>query len=211
MTEHIQTAFSFPAVGRKEVRAAFDGGRLTSDAGVMLLAQAKRRLGPAERLAECIADPRDPTRTAHAVSDILRARVLAIGCGYDDGNDLDTLRLDPGFKLACGRLPDSGTDLCSQPTVSRWENAPTLREIIRLMGAMVDIYCESCANPPEAVTLDIDDTVDVVHGHQQLSLFNAHFDERCFLPIHVYDTAAGRPVAMILRPGKTPSGKEVRG
>ena len=76
---------------------------------------------------------------------------------------------------------------------------------------MVDVYCASYAAPPAAVTLDIDDTVDVVHGHQQLSLFNAHYDERCFLPIHVYDTATGRPVAVILRPGKTPSGKEVRG
>jgi Transposase DDE domain group 1 len=62
-----------------------------------------------------------------------------------------------------------------------------------------------------AVTLDIDDTLDVVHGHQQLALFNAHYDERCFLPIHVYDTAVSRPVAVLLRPGKTPSGKEVRG
>jgi hypothetical protein len=61
------------------------------------------------------------------------------------------------------------------------------------------------------VTLDIDDTVDVAHGHQQLSFFNAHYDERCFLPIHVYDTATARPVAVLLRPGKTPSGKEVRG
>ena len=64
---------------------------------------------------------------------------------------------------------------------------------------------------PTAVTLDIDDTLDVVHGRQQLSLFNAHHDERCFLPIHVYDTATARPVAVILRPGKTPSGREVRG
>jgi len=108
-------------------------------------------------------------------------------------------------------LPDTGHDLCSQPTMSRWENAPTLREIIRLMGVMVDLYCASYARPPAAVTLDIDDTLDVVHGHQQLSLFNAHYDERCFLPIHVYDTATSRPVAMLLRPGKTPSGKEVAG
>jgi hypothetical protein len=76
---------------------------------------------------------------------------------------------------------------------------------------MVDLYCASYPAPPVAVTLDIDDTVDVVHGHQQLSFFNAHYDERCFLPIHVYDTASGRPVAVILRPGKTPSGREVRG
>ena len=89
--------------------------------------------------------------------------------------------------------------------------APNLRDLIRLMGVMVDLYCASYETPPEAVTLDIDDTVDVVHGHQQLSLFNAHYDERCFLPIHVYDTAVSRPVAVLLRPGKTPSGKEVRG
>jgi Transposase DDE domain group 1 len=65
--------------------------------------------------------------------------------------------------------------------------------------------------PPRAVTLDIDDTVDVVHGHQQLSLFNGHYDERCFLPIHVYDTATARPVAVLLRTGTTPSGQEIRG
>jgi hypothetical protein len=134
-----------------------------------------------------------------------------VACGYEDADDLDHLRSDPGFKLACGRWPDTGRDLCSQPTMSRWENAPTLREVIRMTYAMIDIYCASYAHPPAAVTLDIDDTVDVVHGHQQMSLFNAHFDERCFLPIHVYDTATSRPVTMLLRPGKTPSGKEVRG
>src|SRR3954447_15759331 len=99
----------------------------------------------------------------------------------------------------------------SQPTVSRLENTPGLRALIRLGRVMVDLYCASYAAPPAAVTLDIDDTCDVVHGQQQLSLFNAHHDERCFLPIHVYDTATSRPVAMILRPGKTPSGREVRG
>jgi hypothetical protein len=144
----------------------------------------------------------------HFVASILRARVLAIACGYEDANDLDRLRGDPAFKLACGRLPDSGGDLCSQPTVSRWENAPDLKTIIRLTYAMVDAWCDSYAHEPEAVTLDIDDTLDVVHGAQQLSLFHAHHDERCFLPIHIYDTATGRPVAMILRPGKTPSGRE---
>jgi hypothetical protein len=78
------------------------------------------------------------------------------------------------------------------------------------MGVMIDLYCASYTVPPAAVTFDIDDTVDVAHGHQQLSLFNAHYDERCFLPIHVYDTATSRPVAVLLRPGKTPSGIEVR-
>lgn len=211
MTDDSLPPFSFPAVSRKKVTAAFDGGRITSDGGVVLLAEAERRLGLADRLAAAIKDPRDPTRVIHRLPDILRARILAIACGWEDADDLDTLRFDPAFKLACGRLPDSGRDLCSQPTMSRWENAPGLREILRLMAVMVDVWCASYATPPEAVTLDIDDTLDVVHGHQQLSLFNAHYDERCFLPIHIYDTATARPVAMILRPGKTPTGTEVRG
>jgi len=211
MVDDNDLLFDLPSVSRKKVSAAFDGGRITSDGGVMLLAQADRRIGIVDRIARLIGDPRDPALVTHSVASILRARVLAIACGYEDANDLDRLRGDPGFKLACGRLPDSGGDLCSQPTVSRWENAPDLKTIVRLTYAMVDAWCESYAREPGAVTLDIDDTLDVVHGGQQLSLFHAHHDERCFLPIHIYDTATGRPVAVILRPGKTPSGKEACG
>ena len=211
MTDDTTLPLAFPAVERKKVTAAFDGGRITSDGGVMLLAEAERRLGLAGKLAAMIPDHRDPGRTVHRLADILRARIFAIACGWDDADDLDSLRVDPAFKLACGRLPDSGRDLCSQPTVSRWENAPDLRSVIRLGRVMLDLWLASYPAPPAEVTLDIDDTCDVVHGHQQLSLFNGHYDERCFLPIHVYDTATGRPVAVILRPGKTPSGKEIRG
>jgi hypothetical protein len=211
MMEHTLLPFSLPSVQRKKVTAAFDGGRITSDGGVLLLSALENEIGLAARLAPLINDPRNPLLVTHKLADILRARMLAIACGYEDADDLDHLRTDPGFKLACGRLPDSGADLCSQPTVSRWENAPTLREVVRMTYAMVDLYCASYARPPRAVTLDVDDTVDVVHGHQQMSLFNAHYDERCFLPIHVYDTATSRPVAMLLRPGATPSGIEIRG
>ena len=209
MADDSVLTFSFPAIHGRKVTAAFDGGRLTSDGGVLLLAQAERRLGIAGRLASCIADPRDQGRVIHSLDGILRARILAIACGYEDADDLDTLRHDPGFKLALGKLPDGAVGLASQPTMSRWENAPTTRELVRLTGTLVDIYCASYPAPPAVVTLDIDDTVDVVHGAQQLSFWNGHYGERCFLPIHVYDTATGRPVAMLLRTGKTPSGAEV--
>src|SRR5258707_8103433 len=162
MTENNLLPFCFPAVCRKKITAAFDGGRITSDGGVMLLAQAERRLGIADQLAREIPDERDADRVTHLLPDILRARIFAIACGYEDADDLDRLRFDPAFKLACGRLPDSGRDLCSQPTISRWENAPNLRDLIRLTGVMVDLYCTSYTKPPQAVTLDIDDTVDVV-------------------------------------------------
>ena len=123
MDEDIPLPFDLPAVARKKVSAAFDGGRITSDGGVMLLAQAERRLGVAERLAAVMPDGRDASRVIHLLPDILRARIFAIACGYEDADDLDRLRSDPAFKLACSRLPDTGRDLCSQPTIPRWENA----------------------------------------------------------------------------------------
>ena len=210
MTDTTILPFSFPAVARKKITAAFDGGRLTSDGGVMLLALADRRVGVADKLSCVFPEWRDPSRIVHSLADMIRARIFAIACGYEDGNDLDRLRNDPAFKLACGRLPDTDRDLCSQPTLSRLENAPCLREVIRLSYALVELWMDSYERAPSMVTLDIDDTVDVVHGRQQLSLFNAHYDEHCFLPIHVYDTERSGPVAVILRPGKTPSGVEVR-
>ena len=210
MTNDTILPFSFPAVHAKKITAAFNGGRLTSNGGVMLLAMAERRLGLADKLARVFPDRRDPTRVLHSLVDMFRSRMFAICCGYEDADDLDHLRSDPAFKLACGRLPDTGRDLCSQPTLSRLENAPRLRDVIRLTYTLVDAWMDSYPREPASVTLDIDDTCDVVHGHQQLSLFNAHYDERCFLPIHVYDTEKSRPVAVVLRPGKTPSGNEVR-
>ena len=138
MTDNNLLRFSFPAVLRKQVTAAFDGGRLTSDGGVMLLSMAERRLGIADRLARCFPDSRDPLRITHTLADMIRARVFAISCGYEDADDLDFLRTDPAFKLACGRLPDSGADLCSQPTLSRLENAPSLKDAIRFTYALID-------------------------------------------------------------------------
>lgn len=202
--------FDFPAVGRKKVTAAFDGGRLSSDGGLLLLRAAERRLGLADLLAGCIRDRRNPAQVEHRLAETLCFRMLAIACGYEDADDCDALRHDALFKLATGRPPESGAALCSQPTMSRLENMPSRIEAARLTAALVDRFCTSFTQPPTAITLDIDDTLDEVHGHQQLSLFNAHYDARCFLPIHVYHVESGKPVVVFLREGKTPSGVEVR-
>jgi hypothetical protein len=111
--------------------------------------------------------------------------------------------------MAVGRLPESGAELCSQPTMSRLENLPTKTALKRMMDAMVELFCQSFATVPRRILLDIDDTVDRVHGGQQLSLFNVYHDSHCFLPIHIYEATTGKPVAVILRPGKTPDGTEV--
>jgi len=122
MTDDTSLPFTFPAVGRKKVTAAFDGGRITSGGGVMLLAEAEHRLGVAAKLAAVIPDGRDASRVTHPLADILRARIFAI---------------------ACGRLPDSGRNLRSQPMMSRWENAPDLRSMIRLGRVLLDLWLAS--------------------------------------------------------------------
>ncbi|MDA0342223.1 MAG: IS1380 family transposase [Proteobacteria bacterium] len=196
-------------VAGKPVQAAFDGGRLTSDAGILLLAGIERRLGIAGRLAQCLTDPRAPERVQHTLAEMIRFRMLMIAGGYPDGNDSETLRADPAFKMAVGRLPESGAALCSQPTISRLENLPGRTALIRMMAAMIELFCDSFVTVPRRIVLDIDDTEDRVHGGQQLALFNAYHDSHCFKPIHIYEAATGKPVAVILRPGKTPDGAEV--
>ena len=185
MTEDTLLPFDLPAVSRNKATADFAGGSISSDGGLILLRAAERRLGLAEALAGCIREWRDPARRVHTLPAMLRFRMFAIACGYEDADDCDDLRADPLFKLTVGRAPESGRDLCSQPTMSRLENAPSRTEVGRLTAALVDIFCRSFASPPAAITLDIDDTCDRVHGHQQLSLFHAHYDTRCFLPVHV--------------------------
>jgi len=195
-------------VGGKPIMARFDGGQLSSDAGVLALREVERRLGIAERLAACIEDPRLAGRVRHEVDDILRFRLLMIAAGYEDANDADGLRRDPAFKLALGHLP-SDAALRSQPTISRLENLPDPRALLRMGRAMVELYCGSFRQVPRRIVLGIDDTFDTVHGGQQLRLFNAHYDEYGFQPIVVFD-AEGRLVAAMLRPAKRPSGHEVR-
>jgi len=192
----------------KEIVARFDGGRLSSDGGLLVLREIEQRLKVADRLAACIDDPRDPGSTVHTVADIIRFRLLMIAAGYEDGNDATGLRTDPLFKLALERLP-SDRDLCSQSTISRLENLPDARTLLRLGRALVDVYCGSFRQVPKRIVLDIDDTFDAVHGGQQLRLFNAHYDDYGFQPIVVFD-GEGRFVTALLRPAKRPKGVEIR-
>jgi hypothetical protein len=193
----------------KAVVARFDGGRLSSEGGLLALREIERRLGLSDRLATCLVDPRAPERVVHRLAEIIRFRMLMIAAGYEDGNDADALRRDPMFKLALDRLP-AGEELCSQSTISRLENLPDRRALLRLGRALVGQYCGSFRAAPKRIVLDIDDTFDRVHGGQQLRLFNAYYDDYGFQPIVVFD-AEGRFVTALLRPGKRPSGAEIRG
>ena len=208
MVDHTLPLPGLSPVAGKPVIGRFNGGRLSSDGGLLVLREVAKRLGVADRLAACIEDARDPTRTVHSLADIIGFRLLAIAAGYEDGNDAGSLRSDPLFKMALERLP-SERDLCSQATISRLENLPDTRALLRMGRAMVDLYCASFRQVPKRIVLDVDDTFDTVHGGQQLRLFNAHYDEYGFQPIVVFD-GDGRFVTAVLRPAKRPKGTEIR-
>src|SRR5262249_46273605 len=116
MTEATLFLPGLSPVGGKTITATFDGGTLSSDGGVLILREVEKKLGLATVLSRHIPDDRDGTRITHSYSDMTRARMFAIASGHEDCDDLDVLRSDPALKMACGRLPVSGTDLMSQPT-----------------------------------------------------------------------------------------------
>ena len=209
MTDDSLLPFDLPSVRRKKLTVDFDGGNQSSNAGLLLLRAAERRLGVCRRLADAMPDRRDADRVRHAMFEMVMARVSAIACGHKDAIDLDRLRHDPLMKLAVGRCPESGAALASQSTISRLENAPSKTEAARLSAALLDQF-GTTVKPGRLEILDIDDTFCTAHGAQQLAFWNAHHDERGFASMHIYHVASGTPVATILRPARTPKGTEVR-
>jgi len=134
---------------------------------------------------------------------------MAIAAGYEDGDDLDELRHDPALKIALDRAPESGAGLPSQPTISRLENLADERALFRIGLGFIDLFCRSYEQAPASIVLDIDDTDDLVHGGQQLALFNTHAGGYCFKPIMIFEANSGKPVAALLRSGKRPKGSEI--
>ena len=195
----------FPAVAGRTVTAVCDGGDVTSDAGGLLLKQADNRLGLTVRLAAGLCDARQAGKVEHLALEMLRARVFGIAQGDEDGNDFDRLGGDPGFKVACDRLPATGADLASQPTLSRFENARTPCELVRLGTALMTTAVAQLPRDTRRVVIDVDPTDDPCHGQQQLAFFNGFYDEHCFLPLQVTVQGDGGrqwPAAALLRSGK---------
>lgn len=209
MTNNTQLSFEFKAVSCRRVTADFSGGEVTSDGGVLILREIVERLGIVDQLSCAIMDSRHQSYVRHDVKNLLMQRILQIACGYEDADDADDLRTDPGFKAACDRLP-SGDDLASQPTMSRFENTLSSKDIHRIAGVLIQQFISSYETPPEAIILDIDDTDDPTHGAQQLSIFNGYHDKYCYMPLFIFEGVSGKLVTSVLRPGKRPTGRDTR-
>jgi hypothetical protein len=209
VTERKQFGLSFASVGGKKVEADFDGGVVTSDSGLLFVREIDRKIGVTECLVSALWDRRHPSYVSHSLEDLVRQRVYQLTCGYEDANDSNDLRSDPALKLGCDRLPLTGEDLASQSTISRLENMPNRSDLYRLALAFGEMFVASYKKPPKEIILDLDDTDDVVHGSQQLRLFNAFVDEYCYMPLHIYEGYSGKLITTILRPGKRPKGNEI--
>ena len=186
MQDTTQTVL-FPSLFDKPVIAAFDQPHSSSDGGAILLRGVDESLGLTDAMAREFLDPRQVGKVAHSMRDMLRQRVHLIACGYADCNDADRLAHDPIQKLLLDRDPIDGRSLASQPTLSRFENAATRRDLLmmahRLAETVVEHHARRLGNRANLITIDLDPTDDPTHGNQQLSLFNGHYDSHCYLPV----------------------------
>lgn len=178
--------------------ADFAGGRLTSDAGVLLLREVDRRLGLVDALAACLTDPRDPAKITHEQSTMLRQRILGLAAGYEDLNDHTALRSDPLFSVLAGQRPDPESPLASAPTLCRLENRVDRAALVRLSAVFVEQFIASYDTPPDELVLDFDATDDPVHGAQERRFFHGFCDQYCFLPLYVF--CGDRLLVSYLRP-----------
>jgi hypothetical protein len=186
------------------LEAAFDGGRLTSDGGLVWLAEADSELGLCEAISEHVPEWRK-RRGRHSLESLVRQRVFQMACGYEDQDDADFLREDPLLKLSCGSLPQSGADLASQPTLSRLENAATRRSCHRIAEALFELYLSERASggAPRKVLLDLDSTADPTHGDQEGSYYHGYYRQHIYHPLLVFDGESGHLICALLRAGNT--------
>jgi hypothetical protein len=196
--------------GSRRITANFDGGSLSSDAGLMLLREVDRKLSLTSRLANCIRDCRDGSKLRFSVEEMLRQRVFGIAAGYEDCNDHDTLRSDPMLKLSVGRAPISGEDLASQPTLSRLENSISSSELWRMEEVLLaGFIARHRGERIKRLVIDADATDDPTHGQQELEFFHGFYDCHCYLPLLMYvsaDDGEQELVASVLRPGNVHAG-----
>jgi hypothetical protein len=186
------------------LQAAFDGGRITSDGGLLWLCKMDSELGLCEAISEHVSEWRK-RRGRHPLCSLVRQRVFQIACGYEDHNDSDSLREDPLLKMVCGSLPESGQDLASQPTISRMENKATRRSCHQIAEVLFDLYLRGREKDgaPQRVLLDFDSTDDPTHGEQEGSYYHGYYGQHMYHPLLVFDGESGHLITALLRAGNT--------
>lgn len=192
MTECSTQIEFFPPVSKKVV-ADFSGGKVTSDAGALLLGEIDQKIKLTQAMASCIKDKRQPGKVRQSILDLVMERVFLIASGYEDCNDADTLKSDPVFKLLAGRHPSTDNDLASQPTLSRFENCITWRELYKMAEVFLSLFIKRHKEkPPGRIILDADPTDDPTYGQQEFSFYHGYYENYCYLPLFVFARCDGQ-------------------
>lgn len=186
MTECNTKRIEFSRVQRRELIADFAGGRLTSDAGSVLLREVEKKIDLFSRIDQIIADPRNPEKITHQQRTLLAQRIMGIAMGYEDLNDHETLRTDPALQVATSLAPEEDRPLGSPSTLSRLENRIKRKELVEMNALFVELFIESHDEAPQEIILDFDATDDLTHGNQERSFFHGYYDHHCFLPLYVF-------------------------
>jgi Transposase DDE domain group 1 len=208
MTDCNPIPLAFSRIQGKPVVADFSGGRLTTDAGVLLLREVAERTGLFRALDRVIPDPRQPEMIVHDQQTMLAQRIMAIALGYEDLNDHQSLRDDPALQLAAGRRPEPDAPLASPPTLCRLENRVHRKASVAIAEVLVDQFLAAHPTPPEHLILDFDATDDPVHGHQERRFFHGYYDHYCYLPLYVF--CGDELLAAYLRPSEIDAAKHAR-
>ena len=201
MTQCTTKQLTFPYYKKRTLSVDFEGGEITSDAGLLLIRQADDRLGLVKGLTNCIRDMRDSRYVEHDMETMLRQRIYQVVAGYEDCNDANMLKSDPALKAACEKLL-SDNDLASQPTLSRLENSMTTKDMYRTANYFADLYVsKKKKEKPKRIILDIDGTDDPTHGSQQLTFFHGYYDQYMYHLLVIYDADSGDLITAVVRPG----------
>jgi hypothetical protein len=208
MTDCNRNTLDFASIGPKAVVADFTGGRLTTDAGALLLREIGHKLGLFDALDRVIPDPRWLPIVVHDQKTMLAQRIIAIALGYEDLNDHQALRSDPALQLAAGKDPDPALPLASPPTLCRLENRVDRKALVKIAEVLVDQFLASHLDPPEHLILDFDATDDLIHGKQEGRFFHAYYDHHCFLPLYVF--CGDELLTAYLRPSDIDAAKHSR-
>jgi len=198
MTDCNPEPLHFSTLGPKAVVADFQGGRLTTDAGALLLREVADKIGLFDALDAAIPDPRNPVFIIHDQRAMIAQRITAIALGYEDLNDHQNLRVDPVLQLAAGKPPEAELPLASPPTLCRLENRVERKTLVQVAEVFVEQFIAAHPTPPEHLILDFDATDDRIHGNQEGRFFHGYYDDHCFLPLYVF--CGDELLAAYLRP-----------
>lgn len=192
------TLFNLSDFNKKKVEVRFNREMVSNDGGLLFLKEIENQIGLIKNMASCISDTRHQSYIDHSIESLLSQRIMQIAAGYEDANDCNTLRNDGVLKV-CAQQESA---LASQPTMSRFENQLSKRELYKIAKVFIDNFIASYSIQPKIIILDCDDTDSILYGQQELGLFNSYYKDHCYMPLHIYEGLSGKLITTILRPGR---------